>query len=66
MPFRSTHKWPVIINNVKMSVQPSQQKGIDLDAIKAANDCYIVLRKHLKKALTNREKEIFATWNRNL
>lgn len=42
-----------------MSVEPSQQKGTDLDAIKAANDCYIVLRRHLKKALTNREKEIF-------
>lgn len=66
MPLHSAHKWPVIINNVKMSVEPSQQKSIDLDAIKAANDSYIVLRKHLKKALTNKEKELFVSWNRNL
>lgn len=44
MRFHGIHKWPVIINNVKMSVEPSQQNSIHLDAIKAANDCYIVLK----------------------
>jgi len=44
MPLHGTHKWPVIINNVKMSVEPSQNNSMHLAAIKAANDCYIVLK----------------------
>lgn len=53
MPSHSTHKWPVIINNVKMSVEPSQHNSIHLDAIKSCKwllHCFkgSILKRHLQ------------------